>query len=82
MSGSIEKIPNIIQEPKGRTWMKTYKVYFEIFGKKMFTNVEAANKIEAQNKIKAQIIFHKTQEIYKTDSNISVDDLKRFFGIN
>ncbi len=43
--------------------MKTYKVYFEIGGKKMKCEVRAHNTLHAQNQVKDKIIFHKTERV-------------------
>ena len=43
--------------------MKEYKVYFEIFGKKMKTTVLAANKEVAKAQIKNKINFILVQEV-------------------
>ena len=37
--------------------MKTYIIYFEIFGKKMKTIIEADSKSEAKQKVKNKIII-------------------------
>jgi hypothetical protein len=42
--------------------MKTWVVYFELFGKKMKTEVQADSFYAAQCKVKDKIIFHKTEE--------------------
>jgi fructose-bisphosphate aldolase class 1 len=59
--------------------MKTYKIYFEIFGKKMKYEVEAESKNDAINKLKNKI------NIIKIDEGINDDDvlenLKNMFGM-
>ncbi len=55
--------------------MKTFKVYFEFFGRKMHTTVQAQNEYDAMESIKKRIIFHKVEP-----SDPSVDALKDFFG--
>ena len=56
--------------------MSKYKVYFEIFGKKMVTVVEANSMTEAQEAVRNKIIFHKTQ-IEEPDI---VSELMKIFG--
>ena len=41
----------------------TYTVFFEIFGKKMKTTVEADDENDARSKIIEDIIFHKVVEV-------------------
>lgn len=67
--------------------MKTYIIYFEIFGKKMKTIIEADSKKEAKQKVKDKIIFHKiigenegVNEGVK-NQNLDLDRLKDFLGI-
>jgi hypothetical protein len=63
--------------------MKTYIIYFEIFGKKMKTIIEADSKSEAKQKVKNKIIFHKIdgeKDNVKND-NIDLDGLKNMLGI-
>jgi hypothetical protein len=59
--------------------MKIYKIYFEIFGKKMKYEVEAESKNDAINKLKNKI------NIIKIDEEINDDDvlenLKNMFGM-
>jgi hypothetical protein len=59
--------------------MKIYKIYFEIFGKKMKYEVEAESKNDAINKLKNKI------SIIKIDEEINNDDvlenLKNMFGM-
>jgi fructose-bisphosphate aldolase class 1 len=59
--------------------MKIYKIYFEIFGKKMKYEVEAESKNDAINKLKNKI------SIIKIDEGINDDDvlenLKNMFGM-
>ena len=54
--------------------LNKYTVYFELFGKKMKTDVEAKNEDHAKEIIKSKIIFH----------NVHVNPLdffKNMFGI-
>ena len=63
--------------------MKTYIIYFEIFGKKMKTIIEADSKSEAKQRVKNKIIFHKIiseNEGVKNDT-IDLDGLKNMLGI-
>jgi hypothetical protein len=63
--------------------MKTYIIYFEIFGKKMKTIIEADSKSEAKQKVKNKIIFHKIDcksDDVKNDI-IDLDGLKNMLGI-
>jgi 1-deoxy-D-xylulose 5-phosphate reductoisomerase len=55
--------------------MKKYKVYFEIYGKKMATIVNANNEIEAKEKIHKKIIFHKIIRDKKKSDNIEDEDI-------
>ena len=41
--------------------MKNFKVYFEVFGKKMKTTINASSKEDAENKVRNKIIFHKVE---------------------
>lgn len=56
--------------------MKTWVVYFEIFGKKMKTEVQADSFYAAQCKVKDKIIFHKTEE--KPGSEFNAQNFKNF----
>lgn len=38
-----------------------YEVYFEIFGKKMKTTIEANNPKDAEYLVRGKIIFHKVE---------------------
>jgi len=63
--------------------MKTYIIYFEIFGKKMKTIIEADNKSIAKQIVKNKIIFHKIiaeNDVVKNDT-IDLDGLKNMLGI-
>jgi hypothetical protein len=63
--------------------MKTYKIYFEIFGKKMKYEVEAESKNDAINKLKNKINIIKINE--GVDEGVNDDDvlenLKNMFGM-
>lgn len=56
--------------------MKNYKIYFEIYGKKMKTTVKANSEAEAVKLVKDKILIKK---IVPEDG--SVDFLKNIFGI-
>ena len=43
--------------------MRNFKVYFELYGKKMTTTIQAENMTTAQQKVKDSIKFHKTVPI-------------------
>jgi len=63
--------------------MKTYIIYFEIFGKKMKTIIEADSKSEAKQIVKNKIIFHKIDSESNDVKNdiIDLDGLKNMLGI-
>lgn len=67
--------------------MAKYTVYFEIYGKRMKTTVEANNDTDAKAMIKSKIIFHKVekQEEVKPDAfdifkNKGFEDIFDFLG--
>lgn len=41
-----------------------YKIYFELFGKRMVTTIEADSREEAELKLRAKINIHKTEPIF------------------
>lgn len=53
-----------------------YEVYFEFFGRKMRTEVDAGNIEQAKRIIETRIIFHEVRR--KKDD---VDFIKEFLGI-
>lgn len=57
-----------------------FKVYFELFGKKMVTTVEASNEKEAQEKVRSKIIFHKTQDVFWDDMDKQFEQLMNVLG--
>ena len=59
--------------------MKTYKIYFEIFGKKMKYEVEAESKNDAINKLKNKINIIKINEEINDDDML--ENLKNMFGM-
>jgi hypothetical protein len=62
--------------------MKTWTVYFELFGKKMKTDVQADSPYAAQCKVKDKIIFHRTIESHnqKMEDDDVIDFFKQKFG--
>lgn len=60
-----------------RKTMNKYLIYFEIFGKKMKTEIMARDREDAKRKMKEKIIFHKIEKI----SDPTVDYLKNIFRI-
>lgn len=55
--------------------MKKFKVYFELYGKKMVSTVEADTEAEARAEIRYRIKFHKVEEVKEIP-----DFLKDIFG--
>lgn len=43
--------------------MKTYQVYFEMFGKKMKAEIKAKSEADAKQQVINKIIFHKVQAV-------------------
>ena len=64
---------------------KKYTVYFELYGKKMKTVVDARDTIDAKNIIKDKIIFHKIEADKSNDIKDAFDgfpeDFKNIFGL-
>ena len=64
-----------------------YKVYFEIYGKKLCATVDARSEQEAKDKVLGRLVFHKVvlQEEYFEEesifSNAELERLKKIFGI-
>lgn len=56
--------------------MNEYKVYFEIFGKKMVTTIWADSREKAKEIVRSKIIFHKIDN--KDDT---LDNLMNIFGL-
>jgi hypothetical protein len=63
--------------------MKIYKIYFEIFGKKMKYEVEAESKNDAINKLKNKISIIKINEGINEgiNDNDVLENLKNIFGM-
>jgi len=59
--------------------MKKYKIYFEVFGKKMQTEVFASSQKHAKKIIREKIKFHKIKEI---SLDPDLEYLKKMFGYN
>lgn len=43
--------------------MKKFKVYFELYGKKMVSTIEADTEADARAEIRYRIKFHKVEEV-------------------
>ena len=54
----------------------TYKLFFEIYGKKMVVETEASSEAEAKSKVRDAISFHKIEKI---DYGQKVEDLLKGF---
>lgn len=65
--------------------MKTYQVYFEIYGKKLKTSVLAKNENQAKEIIKEKIVFHKITIEPTNNNDIDfyemIETMKDVFGI-
>lgn len=62
--------------------MKNYTLYFEVFGKKMKTQVMAESEEKAKEAIKNKIVFHKVEKS-NDEFNKAVDlmdDMLNFLG--
>lgn len=58
---------------------KTYIIYFEIFGKKMKTTIDANSQKEAKQKVKDKIIFHKIDGVNEgVDEGVKNENIKQF----
>lgn len=53
-----------------------YIIYFELYGKRMKTTVEANNELDAKAMIKQKIIFHKVEK----QQEVNDKSLKDLFG--
>jgi hypothetical protein len=61
--------------------MKTYTVYFELYGKKMKTSIEAVDKSDAMDRIRKKIIFNKVEmDIEDYDYEQAIDFLDKISG--
>ena len=59
--------------------MNTYTIYFELFGKKMKTTVQADSEIKAKDIIRYRIIFHKVEDVTKADDIL--DQIRDMFNM-
>lgn len=57
--------------------MKAYKVYFEFFGKKMKTEVNASSEIDARQKVRDKLNFLKVE----SSDDEMFEGLKDIFGM-
>lgn len=60
--------------------MSTYIIYFEIFGRKLKTFINADNEEQAKYKLYNKIIFHKIEKQPPVNT-IDLDELKSFLGM-
>lgn len=60
--------------------MRSFDVYFEIFGKKMKTRILAESKQKAIDTVKGKIVFHKIVES-KEEFNEAMDLLDNLMDI-
>jgi hypothetical protein len=60
--------------------MQQFVVYFEVYGKKMKTKVEATTKLDAQQQVLNQVKFNLVQEENKKDDSFD-DIIKQFMEI-
>lgn len=62
--------------------MNEYRIYFEIYGKKLKTTIQARNETEARDKVKSKLNILKVEKIQeppKTNDE-GVQKLWDFFG--
>lgn len=58
----------------------TFTIYFELYGKKMKTDIEAFSREDAINRLKNKIIIHRVdQEIAEGDNDVEI--LKSILGM-
>ena len=63
--------------------MREYKIFFEIFGKKLVTTVTASSPLQAKAMVREAINFYKVEDITPTPDSIrgfSDKDISDFFG--
>ncbi len=60
--------------------MKKYEIFFEIYGKKLKTTIEANSEEKAKEIVKNKIRFDKITELKSKDDDI-VDQMLNMFGI-
>ena len=58
--------------------MRVFKVYFELYGKKMKVEVKAKDADYAKRRIREKIVFHKVVDITPDNGN---DFITNFFNI-
>lgn len=62
--------------------MKKYKIYFEMFGKKMVTDIVASDEQHAKRLLADKIIFHKVKLINMNKEEEDIFDmLKNIFNL-
>ena len=63
--------------------MKTYTIFFELFGKKMKTDIQALTAERAKERLKSKIVFHKVTEKVEEPSkeDETVDRLMGMFNM-
>ena len=62
--------------------MKPYDIYFEIFGKKMKTTLEANSEEDAKYRLMGKIIFHKVVVKHNPfGGDETLEHLKDLFGM-
>lgn len=60
--------------------MKTFRLWFEIYGKKLKVETDAPTEAEARSKVRNSIKFHKVEEVRKTDIPDFIEDIFKNFG--
>ena len=60
---------------------KKFEVKFEMFGKKMKTEVLAKDEAEARYLILGKVVFHKIEPVKQTGDEV-VNNLKDMFGMS
>lgn len=58
----------------------TFTIYFELYGKKMKTDIEAYSREDAINRLKNKIIIHRVDEEIAEGEN-EVERLKNILGM-
>lgn len=56
--------------------MNEYRIYFEIYGKKLKTTIQARNETEARDKVKAKLNILKVEKV----EDEAVDHFRSIFG--
>ena len=57
-----------------------YTIYFELYGKKMKTDIDAYSREDAISRLREKIIIHRVDEHLEPGDDV-VDRLKNIFGI-